>query len=56
MTGLQLIGIFLGGYLGDKYNKQKLVVFCMLGHFLGLLAIAFASNSFGSSPSPFSME
>ena len=46
MTGLQLIGIFLGGYLGDKYNKQKLVVFCMLGHFLGLLAIAFASDFF----------
>ena len=46
MTGLQLIGIFLGGYLGDKYNKKKLVVFCMLGHFLGLMAIAFASNSY----------
>ena len=46
MTGLQLIGIFLGGYLGDKYNKKKLVVFCMLGHFLGLMAIAFASDSY----------
>ncbi len=45
MTGFQLIGIFLGGYLGDKYNnKKKLVVFCMLGHFLGLTAIAFANN------------
>ena len=44
MTGFQLIGIFLGGYLGDKYDKKKLVVFCMLGHFLGLMAIAFASN------------
>ena len=44
MTGFQLIGIFLGGYLGDKYDKNKLVVFCMLGHFLGLMAIAFANN------------
>ena len=44
MTGLQLIGIFLGGYLGDKYDKQRLVIFCMIGHFLGLIAIAYASN------------
>ena len=44
MTGLQLVGIFLGGYLGDKHDKQRLVVFCMAGHFLGLMAIAYASN------------
>lgn len=44
MTGFQMFGIFLGGYLGDKYNKQKLVVFCMLGHFFGLVAIAYAAN------------
>ena len=44
MTGFQMLGIFLGGYLGDKYNKQKLVVFCMLGHFFGLVAIAYAAN------------
>ena len=28
-----LIGIFLGGYLGDKYNKQKLVVAMHVGTF-----------------------
>lgn len=44
MTGVQLIGLFLGGYLGDRMNKRLLCVLCMLGHFIGLLAVTYATN------------
>ncbi len=45
MTGAQLLGLFLGGYLGDRMNKRLLCVLCMLGHFIGLLAVAYATNA-----------
>lgn len=44
MTGVQLVGLFLGGYLGDRFNKRMLCVYCMIGHFFGLLAITYATN------------
>ncbi len=45
MTGAQLLGLFLGGYLGDRMNKRFLCVLCMLGHFIGLIAVAHATNA-----------
>jgi MFS family permease len=44
MTGVQMCGLFLGGYLGDRYDKRFLVVFTMIGHCLGLLAVTYAEN------------
>ncbi len=45
MTGTQLVGLFLGGYLGDRFDKRILCVVCMVGHFIGLLAVTYATNA-----------
>jgi len=39
-----LIGLFLGGYLGDRFDKRIICVLCMLGHFIGLLAVTYATS------------
>lgn len=44
MTGIQLLGLFLGGYLGDRFNKRLICMLCMLGHCFGLLALTYAQN------------
>ena len=44
MTGMQLLGLFLGGYLGDRFNKRIICVVCMLAHFIGLIAVTYAEN------------
>jgi len=44
MTGMQLIGLFWGGYLGDRFQKRLICVMCMAGHFIGLLAVTYATN------------
>ena len=44
MTATQLVGLFLGGYLGDRFDKRILCVVCMFGHFIGLLAVTYATN------------
>jgi MFS family permease len=44
MTGVQLLGLFLGGYLGDRFDKRLLCVYCMIGHFFGLLAVTYAAS------------
>ena len=44
MTGVQLIGLFLGGYLGDRFNKRYICALCMVGHFAGLLMVTYAQN------------
>ncbi len=44
MTGVQLAGLFLGGWLGDRFSKRLICSLCMVGHSLGLLAITYADN------------
>ena len=44
MTGIQTAGLFLGGYLGDRYDKRIICTICMVGHCLGLLAVTYATN------------
>lgn len=44
MTGIQTGGLFLGGFLGDRYDKRIICTFCMVGHCLGLLALTYAQN------------
>ena len=45
MTAMQMVGLFLGGILGDRYNKRIICALCMIGHCLGLLAVTYAANS-----------
>ena len=44
MTGIQTAGLFLGGYLGDRYDKRIICTICMAGHCFGLLAITYATG------------
>ena len=44
LTGFQLIGQLLGGFLGDRFNKRLICVLCMFGHAMGLILLAYAWN------------
>jgi sugar phosphate permease len=44
MTACQLLGVLVGWAIGDRYRKRLIAGWCMLGHALGLLLLAFASN------------
>ena len=44
MTAFQMAGQIVGGYLGDRFNKQLICVCCMLSHMLGLFLIANATS------------
>jgi len=37
----QILGVFCGGYLGDRFDKRLICVFCMILHGLGMLILAF---------------
>jgi MFS family permease len=43
-TVAQLAGVGIGAWIGDRYNKRILSVFCMLGHSAGLLCLAYATG------------
>lgn len=42
----QLIGQFVGGYLGDRYSKRVITSLAMFGHVAGLLALAGAHSHY----------
>ena len=44
MTAFQMVGQFCGGFLGDRFDKRLLCVFCMVAHASGLALVAFASS------------
>ncbi|MDA1077324.1 MAG: MFS transporter [Proteobacteria bacterium] len=44
MTATQMAGQMMGGYLGDRLNKRYICVACMVGHFIGLMLLAYAVN------------
>jgi MFS family permease len=44
VTGVQLIGLFLGGYLGDRFDKRILCIACMVGHVIGLIAVTWSTG------------
>ena len=46
MTAIQMGGLFLGGIIGDRFDKRMICTLCMLGHFVGLMAL-----SYGAEPS-----
>ncbi len=44
MTGCQMLGQVLGGYLGDRYDKRAISTFCMMAHTAAMLSVAYATN------------
>jgi sugar phosphate permease len=44
MTLGQLLGVMIGAWLGDKFQKRKIAAACMLAHALGLLLLTFATS------------
>ncbi len=45
MTGCQMAGQLIGGYLGDKLDKRLICFACMLAHSAGLVLVAYATQS-----------
>jgi MFS family permease len=41
----QILGMVLGGFFGDRFNKRYLCAGAMMGHVIGLLALTFATNA-----------
>ena len=44
MTGFRLLAQFVGGSLGDRFNKRLLCVGCMIAHSVGLYLLTYADN------------
>jgi MFS family permease len=44
MTGLQMTGMLIGGFLGDYFNKRIVSMVCMWCHCAGLLAIVYVEG------------
>ena len=44
MTGMLVVGMLLGGVLGDRINKRVILVAAMFGHALAMLLLAVAST------------
>lgn len=44
LTGFQMFGQIVGGYLGDRFNKRWLCIACMVVHGLALLELAYATE------------
>jgi MFS family permease len=44
LTGFQMFGQIVGGYLGDRFNKRWLCIACMVVHALALLELAYATD------------
>jgi sugar phosphate permease len=42
MTGFQVIGVLLGGVLGDKLQKNRVAAVCMTMHMVGMLMLTYA--------------
>jgi sugar phosphate permease len=46
LTISQVIGVAIGGWCGDRFEKRRLAAGCMIGHAVGLTLLAFASNAY----------
>lgn len=44
MTAMQMIGLPIGGYLGDRFDKRKIATVAMFGHASALIVLAYASS------------
>jgi MFS family permease len=44
MTAVQMGGLFLGGIIGDRFDKRIICTLCMMGHFVGLIALTYGAQ------------
>jgi MFS family permease len=44
MTFAQIGGVLLGVWIGDRFTKRKVAAIAMLGHFFGLILLAYATG------------
>lgn len=44
MTGFQVLGVLIGGYLGDKFEKRLVAAGCMLLHASALFVLTYAAG------------
>lgn len=44
MTFAQIGGVLLGVWIGDRFTKRKVAAIAMLGHFFGLVLLAYATG------------
>jgi len=44
MTAFQVLGVLLGGYLGDKFEKRLVASACMLLHAAAMVALTYATS------------
>jgi sugar phosphate permease len=44
MTAFQVVGVLIGGWLGDKLRKNRMSAVCMLMHMTGLLMLTYAGG------------
>ena len=44
MTGSQVAGQIMGGFLGDRFNKRLMCTGCLVGHGAGVAIVAFAES------------
>jgi MFS family permease len=45
MTGSQVTGVLIGGYLGDKFDKRLVAASCMLLHAGALFVLTYATHA-----------
>jgi sugar phosphate permease len=45
VTVSSMVGMLVGGPLGDRLNKRLIVIGCMFGHMAALLSLAYAANT-----------
>jgi MFS family permease len=44
MTSMQVVGMLIGGAIGDLYDKRKICAVCMLMHMVGMLLVTYATG------------
>jgi MFS family permease len=44
MTAFQVIGMLVGGTIGDRVDKRMIAAICMLMHMVGMLLVTFATS------------
>lgn len=44
VTGFQILGQLIGGYLGDLFDKRHICAICMVMHTTGLLLVTYATS------------
>jgi MFS family permease len=45
MTLAQVLGVIVGGLIGDRFDKRRIAALCMLCHAIGLLLLSYANSA-----------